>query len=187
MPTMEISINGHSVGIAGGDDFDVISFGVISGDESLKSTLLLTGYKKATNEQYEWLRALLASNDNVGVVVRRYGQRSSAPYPWSVPVNNGKTETRIVSPTSLELAATSEFTAEHNAPFPFNIFIGKQQQVFAAADIKFSLQVTVTWHRSYDKCKVEIWSAPIDGVGRAQFHVALPLDWDQPFELKHRI
>jgi hypothetical protein len=167
MPTMQIFINGHSMGIAGGEDFDVLTFGFISGNESTKSTLLLTGYKKRSSENFEWLRALLGSTDSVSLVVQQDGQPTLGSYPWIWPENQNNVS-----------EAGSKAGSKPDVPFLLNIHIGNQQQIRALANTKSSLQTTVTWHRSYERCELAVWSSPVNGKGEDHFCLKLPLDWE---------
>jgi hypothetical protein len=144
MPTIEVWLNEKPVAVGGGHDFEVLTLGILGNMASGPATAQLTGWRKSTGEHFQWFCVQLCRQDKVRAVFRMHGIPTPSIISRAVKEN--------FAPISTELDRSP---AEDHPSSSFRMTLGTQV-VRASAHTSLLLQATATWHRSYEKLKVEI-------------------------------
>lgn len=179
MSVMEVWINEKSVAVVGGSDFDLLTFGVLAGHISARPSLVLTGWRKATDEHCQWLNSPLHSGDKIRMML--HGNKT-----LFVPARS------TISPEGNAAAVHSEIhqRVDERAPSKektgssLRLRIGVTQTVRASAGNKANLYATATWRRADETCKIELWCDAPDKKDENQFWAEWCLDPDQLFEVE---
>jgi hypothetical protein len=157
VPVFEVWKNNESIARAGGDDFDLLTLGIVGGDSSRPTRLQLTGWRKATAEHFQWLNIPFQRQAKISAMLR--GSGTTTP--------------------GLEKQVWPEEQEQSDSLSLLRLEIGDKQVVQALADNASILYASATWHRAYNACKVEIWSTLISDINQNRFRIELSLDFDQ--------
>jgi hypothetical protein len=137
---MEVWINDKSIAVAGGEDFDLLTLGVMSAPESAYPVAILTGRKRGTEESLQWLNTPLKLGDRVQGILRAGG---AATRPPNVEQLESK-EVKVPVPG-----------------WPRVFVVRTQAQISrVSSDDSGTLMVTATWHHLYEHCRLEVTRFP---------------------------
>lgn len=165
MPTIEVSVNGTSIALAGGEGFDLLSLSVLSSQDHADAVVLLTG-RKQTDEIIQWLNTRVMRGDKVTIVLRRGGAATTVPDAlpsWRVQGNNGADQSK-----------SSQSTA--------SLFIVRYGGHVArvSADSTGTLMVTAAWNPLYGKCKLEMTRLSKQDSDLNRCWIEFSVDFDEP-------
>ena len=165
MPTIEVSVNGKSIALAGGEGFDLLSLSVLSSRDYADAVVLLTGRRK-TDEVIQWLNTRVMRGDEVALVLRHRGTSTTVPDAlpsWPVQGNNGADHTKSSQ------SSASSFTVRYAA-----------HVARVSADPTGTLMVTATWRPLYEKCKLEVTRIPEQDSDLNKCWIEFSVDFDEP-------
>jgi hypothetical protein len=169
MPTIEVSVNGKSIALAGGEGFDLLSLSVLNSKDSADAVVLLTG-RRETDEVIQWLNTRVMRGDEVTIVLRYRGAATTEPDAlpsWPVQGNNGADQSKSSQPSA------SSFTVRYGA-----------HVARVSADSTGTLLVAATWKPLYGKCKLEVTRLPEKDSDPNRCWIEFSVDFDEPVLIK---
>jgi len=179
MAVMEVWINDESVALAGGDDFNILTLGIMSPTDVAPATVQLTGWRKSTSEHFQWFYTRLKSDDRVRAVLRKSGIGLEPSNTWSYSrEDSARTSAQAV-------AMENKGVAAEPLPCTFSLSQGRQS-VRATADHESMLQASATWHQSHNHLKVELGCVATENSNQNRFWIESHVEFDEPIEIAVR-
>jgi hypothetical protein len=160
MAVLEVWINGESRAVAGGRDFDVLTFGVLKAIDTSCSVAILTGSNRSTGDTLQWLNAPLRSGDTIRAVVRASGDGSGPP-------------------TSKALLSSMSLIGDAQPPCTW-VVRSCDIVVRVSGDARRDMLATLTWHHLLPKAKLEVACMPPSEKDLNQCWMETQVAFDEP-------
>jgi hypothetical protein len=168
MPSFEVLLNDKPIVVAGGNDVDILTFGVISGPGSPDAFLQITSMKKATEEHDLWINRELSLKDVLTVILR--------PDDASIP-------TTPLKDSSLENSQTG-VDANSRRRACFLIRFPDKKKISARVNDEATLHVAATWTKSKGLCCLEVACIRMTDEGQNEMLLEYEMEYDQPLQIE---